>query len=392
MTFTSFPMMRSAASSGQVVTTETAMATIPVYGAVSLLAGAVGSLPLKVYSGSDPREEATGSKQWKLLHDSPNSEMAADEFWELVASSLLLWGNAFIWKERDSLDTLANLWVLDPARVQVSRVSDSSGGPSRRAFWLDGGMQPIFETDILQIRGLGTDGLVGYSPIQQARNRLGVEMAREEFSGSFWKNGTFAGAVLEHPNKLSDSAIERLKTQIREKGGTIKAGEALILEEGMKWQTLGMPLGDAQFVEQANLGRLEVAILFGLPPHRLGASYESRSLTYTNAEWEGLDFVKWSLRKWLIRIEKSLLRDPALFPAPGLWPEFLVDALLRADTRSRYEAYKIGIDAGFLTPEWVQETENLDIDPEDMEDEEESPDPEAVVVMPNGNAPQPVEA
>lgn len=385
LTFTSFPVMRSTSSSGQVVTTQSAMSTVPVYAAVSLLAGAIGSLPLKVYSGDDPRTEARNARQWKLLHDMPNDEMAADEFWELVASSLLLWGNAFIWKERDDLQTVSQLWVIDPSRVQVSR-EPQAGGVSKRVFWLDGRAGKADEQDILHIRGLGTDGLVGYSPIQQARNRLGVEMAREEFAGSFWRNGTFAGAVLEHPNKLSEGAIERLKTQIREKSGTLKAGEALILEEDMKWKSLGMPLGDAQFVEQANLGRLEVAILYGLPPHRLGASTEE-SLTYTNAEWEGLDFVKWSLRRWLIRIENSLRRDPGIFPSPGLTPEFLVDALLRADTRSRYEAYKIGIDGGWLSVKWVQETENLNIPEEDLPEKEE---PEIVVAPANGNAPAPV--
>jgi len=390
MAFTSFPVIRSGSSSGQVVTVETAMATVPIYAAVSLIAGAIGSLPLKVYrdQGEETvREEARSSKQWKLLHDMPNPETSADEFWEMVTASLLLWGNAFIWKERDRFDTVSALWVINPSRVRVAREALSDGS-SRRVFWLDGNAGFGTEQDILHIRGLGSDGLVGYSPIQQARNRLGVEMAREEFSGSFWRNGTFAGAVLEHPKTLSETAIERLRTQIREKSGTLRAGEALILEEDMKWKELGMPLEDAQFVEQANLGRLEIAILYGLPPYKLGASFETRSLTYANAEWEGLDFVKWCLRRWLVRIENSLRRDAGIFPAPGrqLYPEFLVDALLRADTKSRYEAYKLGIDGGWLTPEWIIETENLDITPDELE--AAKPEPPQIVApppAPNGN-------
>ena len=401
ITFSTFPVMRSTSSSGQVVTINSALETIPVYAAVQIIAGAIGSLPLKVYrdqGDEDPREEARSSRQWKLLHDAPNAEVAADEFWELVTASLLLWGNAFIWKERNDLDLVTQLWVIDPSRVRVSREAIPGGG-SERAFWLDGTLGYATEKSILHIRGLGNDGLVGYSPIMiAARNRLGTDMAREEFAGSFWRNGTFAGAVLEHPGKLTEQAQARIKDQIREKQGVLRAGEALILEEDMKWKELGMPLQDAQFVEQANLSRLEIATLYQIPPHKLGASFENRSLTYSNAEWEGLDFVKWTLRHWLIRIESSLKRDPAIFPAPGrtLYPEFLVDALLRADTRARYEAYKVGLDGGWLSTKWIQRTENLDIPDEEIE--ADKPDPPQIVApaapaVPNGKpqvAPTPV--
>jgi HK97 family phage portal protein len=395
LSFGTFPIFRGRSSSGQSVTVDSSLGLVPVFSAVSLLAGAVGSLPLKVYrdpASGDQRTESKGSRQWALLHDAPNDEMAADEFWELVTSSLLLWGNAFIWKQRDELDRLKALWPINPARVQVGR--RVLEGKTVREFWLDGARDPVYEVDILQIRGLGSDGLIGLSPIQQARQRLGIEMAREEFSGSFWKNGTFAGAVLEHPNHLSKPAQDRLQQQVREKSGTLKAGEAMILEEGMVWKTLGMPLEDAQFVQQANLGRLEVALLFLIPPYKLGAETE-KSMTYSNAEWESLDFVKWSLRRWLVRIENSLKRDATVFPqaGPKLFPEFLVDALLRADTKARYEAYSIGF-GKWLNAEWIQEKENITL-PEGTEIVE----PKAPVVQlqqqqpsSNGVPPQPVAA
>src|SRR5262252_6105360 len=115
------------------------MTTVPIYAAVSLIAGAIGSLPLKVYreEADDTRVEAKSSKQWKLLHDMPNPEIAADEFWEMTVASLLLWGNAFLWKERDDLDTVTALWVIDPSRVRVAR-EPMEDGTSRRVFWLDG--------------------------------------------------------------------------------------------------------------------------------------------------------------------------------------------------------------------------------------------------------------
>lgn len=384
--FSTFPMMATRSKSGQTVTIDTSLELVPVYSAVELLAGAIGSLPLKVYRKGETRSEADGSRQWKMLHDFPNDEMASDEFWEIVMTNLLLWGNAFIAKQRDPLGRVTSLWPIRSSRVAVGRL-DLENRTSVRYFVIDNISDPIFESDILQIRGLSPDGLVGYSPIQQARNRLGNEQARDEFQGSFWQNFTFAGGFLKHPNRLSKEAQDRLAEQVKAKAGTLRAGEFMVLEEGLDIQNVTMPLEDAQFVQQANLGRLETALLYRVPPYMLGAETEG-SLTYSNAEWQSLDFVKWSLRRWLIRVENSLKRDRDIFPPGGpiLYPEFLVDALLRGDGRSRWEQYEIMQRIGVVDEKWIAKTENL---PEPPEKPEPPEIPPAVVPSSNGVA-QPV--
>lgn len=341
--------------SGKTITPEKSLALVPVYSAVSLLAGAIGSLPLVVYRRLDRgRERAENHRTWRLLHDQPNDEIAADEFWEIVGAHLNLWGNAFAWKERDSLGQVGALWPLAPKRVVVGRVD------GKRVFRLDGRDTPYGEEDILHIRGLGLDGTVGLSPVQLARNALGAVAAIEEFTGSFWKNGAHPSGVLKHPNKLSDEAAARLAKSWKSKhGGPANAGAPAILEEGLDWQTVGMPLEDAQFLETQQFGDLRIAQLFRVPPYLLGAK-SGDSLTYTNSEYQGIDFVRWSLRRWLVRIEKSLLRDPSIFlQGSRIYPEFLLDALLRASTLDRYSAHKLAIEAGFLTPNEARESENL---------------------------------
>lgn len=373
-----WPRMRTA--TGAAVTVDTALELIPVYSAVSLIAGAIGSLPLKVYTNPNDgtRVEAKSSRQWRLLHDRPNDEMAADEFWEIVATSLLLWGNAFLYKERTD-GVVQGLWPIRPSRVQVGRDDTNS-----RYFSVDGSRDRVYETDILHIRGLGTDGLVGLSPVQQARQQLANDQAHAEFQGTLLKNGLFSTAVFTHPNRLSEDAALRLETKLAERSGWLEAGGTIMLEEGSDLKNLTMSLEDAQFVELAQWGDHRVAQLFGLiPPHQWGAT-ATKSLDYTNSEFGGLEFVKWALRRWLVRIESSLKRDPGLFPAPGpnLMAEFLTDALLRADAKSRWENYKIMLDTGVVTKEWVAETENL---PEPPPEEP----PPAAALVPAGTPPPP---
>lgn len=344
-------------TSGQSVNETTAMSLVPVMSASALVASAVGGVPLKVYDRGD-MSEATATRQWRILHDEPNDEMAADELWELVAHNLLMWGNAFLLKDRDEFGVVQMLWPISPSRMTVGR-EPVSGNRVRRYFQVDGEPQRYYETDILQVRGLGSDGLIGYSVIQMARQQLGNMLSQDEFSGNFWGNGTFMGAALTHPGEMSEQAQRRLRKQMTRKQGVAEAGGIWVFEEDMKYQTLGMPLRDAMWWEQSKMSDLRVAQMFGLvPPHRWGA--DSESLTYSNTEVAGTEFVRWTGRRWWKRIEKSLLRDDALFPPRSrFYPEFQTADLMRGDTKTRYETYAIGIQAKILTRNEARAAENL---------------------------------
>lgn len=361
--------------SGKTVNVQTALGLVPVFSAVSQIAGAVGSLPLVTYRrvGDRHRERATNHRAWSMLHDLPNPEMAADEFWELVDSHLELWGNAFIWKKRDDLGMVRELWVLAPKRIQVDR--DEQG---RRRFLIDG-LHPYGEDTILHIRGLGSDGLVGYSPIQMARNAIANAMAEEEFQGKFLKGDGNPRVILRHPNRLKDDAAKRLKAS----WDAIKSGGTAVLEEAIEVEKWTMPLDDAQFIEQMQFSDLRIAQLFVLPPGRLGAK-TGDSLTYATTEQNGIDFVTYTLRRRLVRIAGAVNRDPSIFlQGQRFFCEFLIDALLQADIKTRYQAYMIGVNGGWLDPdEDVRPRENLPkrdkpappSDPEETDPEQGDPE------------------
>jgi HK97 family phage portal protein len=188
---------------------------------------------------------------------------------------------------------------------------------------------------------------------------LGAAMAQEEFASTFWVNGTMLSGYLKHPNMLSDKAALKLAKMWRSRyAGAGNAWKTPVLEEGMEWQSAGMPLADAQFVEQAKMTDLRTAQLFRIPPYMLGAEIGS-SLTYSTTESQGIDFVRWTLTRWLRRMEKATGTDVEIFPPSlSLYPEFLVDGLLRAETKARYETYEIGIRSRVLLPNEARKAEN----------------------------------
>lgn len=336
--------------SGEKVTVENSLGLAPVWGAISQIAGAVGVMPLPVYRRKgDYRKKVPNDNAWRLLHDEPNREMAADEFWELVDSHIEGWGNAFIWKVPDpDFDAqTGELWVLDPSRVQVGRDENRV-----REFWIEG--QRYTETDILHIRGLSSDGLVGYSPIQLARNSIANAKAQDRFRGKLMKDEGRPSILLKHPTKLSDEAQARLKSSWE----NVKSGGTAVLEEAITVEKLTMPLEDAQFIEQMNFSYREIALIFNLPPSRLGGK-SGDSLTYSTIETENIQFLTNTVQRRLTRIEKALNRDKSIISGRNLFCEFLVDVLLRVNTKERYEAHKIGKEAGFLTVADIRSKENL---------------------------------
>lgn len=350
----------NATAAGVRVTEETALQSVAVYACVRIIAEAVASLPLITYRRLEPRgkERATGHWLYPLLHDAPNPELTAPEFRELLTAHLQLWGNAYAEVIRDGGGRVLALWPLPPWRTAPERV-----GPRRAIVYrvqADGGGPDRVLTagEVFHLRGLGTDGLRGLSVVGLAREAIGLSQATLEYGARFFGNGARPGGVLEHPGKLSDQAYARLRDSWEDRHrGAANAARIAVLEEGLKYQQVGLPPEDAQFLQTRNYQRNEIATLFRVPPHMVGDMERS---THSNIEQQSQEFVSYSLTPWLVRWESRIAKD--LLPATDrgqLFAEHLLTALLRGDTLARYQAYAIGRQWGYLSANDVRELENM---------------------------------
>lgn len=109
---------------------------------------------------------------------------------------------------------------------------------------------------------------------------------------------------------------------------------------------------ETQLLDARRFSLLELALIFGLPASFLGADAGSR--TYSNIEQEGLNLVKFSLAGHLARFEQTF----TLAMPRGTWAQANLDAILRADTLTRFQSHEIGIRAGFLTDDEARGLEN----------------------------------
>ena len=214
--------------------------------------------------------------------------------------------------------------------------------------------------EILHVPAFGYDGLKGLSPIAQARQELGAAMAATEYLARHWSNNAHLGGVLQLPagKTLSDERKVALRAQWRAMHNLANAGATAVLEDGMTWQAIGVPLKDLEFVAAKRHTVNEVATMFQVPPEMIGGDRPS-SMTYSTVEGQALHFVKFSLARWLSRIEQALYHDTDLFP-PGtdLYPKFSVEGILRGDSTTRAAFYKTMHEVKALSSEEIRDLED----------------------------------
>jgi len=345
-------------ASGVDVNDQTALSCVAVYAAVRILSETVGSLPGHVMRETEQgKEKALTHPLYSLIHEQPNPEQTAMEWRETAMCHLLLRGNHFSEKQYDQAGRLIALWPIHPDRVRVER--QNTNAPLSYRISIPGGGEVRLGPDrILHLRGMGSNGITGFSPIALARNAVGLAIAAQDYGARLFRNDTRPGGVLEHPGKLSDPAYKRLRTSIeQEHQGLTNAHRMMILEEGMKWQQIGINPDDAQFLESRKFSVTEIARLFNLPPHFLR---DLERATFSNIEQQGIEFVVYSLRPWLVRFEQRLKIE--LLSAQDRVTHFIkfnVDGLLRGDIKTRYEAYQVAKQNGWLNADDIRELEDM---------------------------------
>ena len=344
------------AKSGVVVSPETAMTVSAVYACVRVLAENVAQLPLIVYErGEDgkSKERQPDHPLAKLLKK-PNFWQTPFEFWEMMVGHAVLRGNAYAFKNTVRGQT-RELIPIHPGRVEVEQ--DSELRLIYKVIDLSGKVNLLKQKDIFHLRGLSWNGFTGVSPIALARESIGLSLATEQHGSALFKNGAQPGAILKHPGKMKDDARKNLKKSWDERFTGENAFGTAVLEEGIEWEAVGMTSEDAQFIETRKFQAVDIARWFRVPPHKIGILDRA---TFSNIEQQSIDFVTDSLMPWTVRAQQIVTRDLIL---PGernrVFAEFLLDGLLRGDSKTRAEFYKKAIDTGWMTRNEVRVRENL---------------------------------
>lgn len=348
-------------ASGARVNEGTALRVSVVLACVQYIANAVAALPKIVYLlNGENREKATNHPLFRIIGRKPNPLQNHFEFCETLQGHVLLWGNAYAEIERDSGGRVVALWPLRPDRMKV----DVTPAGILYTYLTPSG-QEVPLRNVMHLRGLGNDGIMGFNPIQLQRESIGLSMAEEEYRARFFGNNASPGGVLSHPHTLGKQALENLREQWEAAhGGLTNSHRVAILEEGLTWQAIGLPAKDVEFIEGRKFQALEICRAFGVKPYKVGI-LEPGTVSYASVEQQAIDSYTDTCRPWIKRWE---LKFDDLFPEAeqdNYEVKFLMDDILRADTESRYKAYQIARQNGWMSANDIRQREDMNLLPED---------------------------
>ncbi len=352
------------ADAGIDVTEDSALNCSTVFAAVRLISQSLASLPLVLDERTGGRiTEAFDHPVHDLLLESPNAEMTPIVFYETVQAHALTWGNGYARIYFDG-DVPCELYPLKPNQMEPTRHEET--GEIHYAFtaMLEGEEDELIPAhEVLHIPGLGFDGLQGYSVIQRARQAIGLSLATEKFGATLFGRGTLPGGIITHPGELEETA----KTNLRESWELLYRGpenshRVCVLDEGMTWAPMSLPPEDAQFLQTRQFQLTEIARWFDVPPHLLR---DLSQATYSNIEHQGIDFLTYTLRPWLVRWQQEIRRKLIKkAERRKLYATHKTKAFLATDTAARYTSYKAGREGGWLALNDILTEEGMNpIDP-----------------------------
>ena len=342
--------------SGENVNEGTALTYSAVWNAVSLISGTISTLPLDLLRNDQNKTKQVTEKQlFHVLHSKFNKYMTAQVGREVMAAHTLTWGNAYAEKVFNGYGEIVELWPVTPNRVQPWM----ENGELVYKINVLGNQITLGRDKILHIPGLGFDGYIGYSVIALARKAIGLGMAMETFGSLFFGKGTHPTGIISHPQTLKDpKAYREAFSEIY--GGLGQAQQVMLLQEGMKFETIGIPNEDSQFLEGRVFQVDEIARWFNIPVHKLKEMSKS---SFNNIESEQTSYAVDTILPWLIRIEQNydcqLLTDPER-TKQLLYTRHNMDGLLRGSVKDRAEYYRVMWNIGAFTQNDIRQAEHKD--------------------------------
>ncbi len=344
--------------SGKSVTQQSALQLSAVWACVRLLAETIATLPLNLYAidRNGKSSVAYADALYRILHDVPNGEMTAVDFWESILAAILLWGNGYARKDIVG-GVLIGLTPLRPELMAVVR--DQVTGAILYRYSDPRGRVDYTEDQIFHVKGFSLDGLVGLSPIAFGRNSMGAAMAIEEAAAGTFSRGMRPGGVLQMEQVLKPDQRKQVEDNLIGKfSGAVNSGKVMLLEAGMKYQQVTMNPEDAQMLQSRAFSVEELCRWYRVPPFMIGYTEKTTSWG-TGLEQQNIGFLTYSLRPYLKRIEQQISRS---LIAPKMratrFAEYNLEGLLRADSAGRAALYASAAQNGWMTRNEIRAKEN----------------------------------
>ena len=338
--------------SGTVVNSESVFKVNAIFSAISLISDTISTLPVDSYIRRDGARFAFRPRPAWVQQ--PDIDTTKEAFYGALIVSLLLDGNGFVRVFRDAQGRVVNMTVLNPAKVEIRK--DKVGSV---VYTHEGENKPLNKSEIIHIPDVVRPGEIrGISRVISLKDNFGLAIALESYAARFFGQGATTSGIIEFPGNLSPEQAKNLVDgfDARHKGFR-KSHKTGVLSGGAKYVQTTMENDRAQFIDSRRMAVEDVARAFNIPPHLLGLPGTN---TYSSVEQNNIAFVTHTLRPIVQKLESAF--TPLMANEPGgstAFIKFTLDGLLRGDANSRFSAYSVGLQAGYLTINDIRRLEDL---------------------------------
>lgn len=343
------------------VNDETAMTLAAVYACNRVLATAFASLPVGLFrtetiDGKKQTTPADNRPEHALVAETPSLLYTSYIFRHTMALHLGLRGNAYARIYRNGRGGAIELQIRMPDDVRL--FFDNSGRlwyevRPNAALGYPGEREILRPDEILHIKIMSTDGIVGRSPIQAHRDTIGIGLSNRDYVLNIHAQGGRVRGALKHPGKLGIDGVTSLRTNFK---SAINSGEFPVLENGVEFQAISLTPADAEFIRTHNLTALDICAIYGVPPHKIAILDRA---TFSNIEHQGIEYVQETLlptvKNWEPELKRKLL--PVDIQRNHHY-RFNLDGRMRGDLLSRYRAYAIARQWGWKNADEIRDLEN----------------------------------
>ena len=336
-----------------------------VYACIKILSESVSKLPLKIYQENEGIRKAKDHYLYPLLKLRPNPYMSAIDFWKCVEVQRNIYGNAYVWmdigKRGKDAGKIRGLYPVDATKVQIYVDEAGLMSDKNKIYYVItdniGKQYKVNSDEILHFKGFTYDGIVGLSPIEYLKQIIENAGSASEFLNNSFKSGMQVKGIVHYIGDLNPDAEKRFREKFEQMANGLKnANKIALLPIGYKFEPISLTMADAQFIENTQLTIKQIATAFGIKNHQLN---DLDRATHSNIVEHQREFYIDTLLPILTMYEQELTYKMMLQKEieAGYYIKFNVDAILRSDIKTRYEAYRMGIQSGFITPNEVRAME-----------------------------------
>lgn len=336
-----------------------------IFACIRIRSESVAKLPLKIYQEDENGiQKATRHYLYELLKLRPNPYMSASDFWKAIEAHRSM-GNAYANIEFDpKTGKPIGLWPIDSSKVTVM-VDNIGMFSSNNKLWYEidvgnGEKRKLMPHEILHFKGSITlDGLIGVPTLDYLKTTLENAAASVQFINNFFRQGLQVKGLIQYIGDLDEGQKQRFREKFEEMSSGLKNSHRVaLMPVGFQFTPMSLNMADAQFLENSQMTIRQLATAFGIKMHQLN---DLSRATHTNIAEQQKDWYVDGLQPALTTYEQELSWKLFLDSEikNGFYAKFNVDAILRADIKTRFEAYAIGIQNGFMEPDEARAKEDL---------------------------------